>query len=205
MDFNLTAFLEGLLVSLGSIMVIGMQNAFVLKQGIMRNHVLITSLICAFCDAILIIFGVSGLGAILSSNPTMLKFAKYGGIIFLYGYGIKSFISATKTNGLVVYNEVIAPNLKQTILTAFAVSIANPNAVLDTCVIIGGVSSNFAEELKPSFASGAIFASFVWFILLGFGARYLRKFFENPRSWKILDFIIGCTMFALASALFYSL
>ena len=186
-------------------MVIGMQNAYVLKQGIMRNNVFITSLICATCDAALIIFGVSGLEAILSSNPTMLKFVKYGGIIFLYGYGIKSFISATKTTSLVVYNEIIAPNLKQTILTAFVISIVNPNAILDTCIIIGGVSSNFAESLKPSFASGAIFASFVWFFSLGFGARYLRKFFENPKSWKILDFIIGCTMFTLASVLLYSL
>lgn len=205
MIFNLLAFLKGLAVSFGLIVAIGMQNSFVLKQGIMRNHILTVVLICAFSDAVLIILGVSGLGELWATNHILHKIANWGGIIFLSCYGAKAFFLAFKNNSLTVYNEIVPASFKHIVFVAFSVSFLNPHAFLDTCILMSGVASNFSEELRPSFAIGAISASFIWFSLLGFGAAYLRKFFEKPISWKILDFSIGCTMFIIAASLLRSI
>ena len=205
MTFHFLVFLQGMAISFGLIVAIGMQNAFVLKQGIMRSHVFAVALICSLSDALLIILGVDGLGKLWSSHELLLKLSNYAGITFLYGYGIKSFISAAKINSLVVYNEIVQPSLKRTILTAFAVSLLNPHAFLDTCIVMSGIASNYAAESRPSLTIGAILASFIWFFLLAYGARFLRKFFEKPKSWQILDFLIGCFMFVIASTLLHSI
>jgi L-lysine exporter family protein LysE/ArgO len=201
MTFNLITFFEGLAVTFGLIMAIGMQNAFVLKQGIMRNHVLAVVLVCAFSDSILIILGVNGLGQLWESNLVLQKLANWGGILFLSCYGIKSFLSAFKNKDMVIYNETDYQSLKYVILVAFSVSFLNPHGFLDTCVFMSSIASNFSEELRPSFTIGAISASFIWFTVLGFGARYLRKLFEKQIAWKILDIVIGCMMFAIVLSL----
>ena len=205
MTFYLPAFLKGIGISFSLIIAIGMQNAFVLKQGIMRNNVLAIVLTCAFSDTALIVIGVNGLGELWNTNILLHNIANWGGILFLFGYGIKSFISAFKNNCLVVYNEVAKSTIKHSIAVALAVSFLNPHTFLDACVLMSGIASNFSEDLRFSFTFGAIFASFAWFFLLGFGAIHLRKYFEKPIAWKILDSIIGVIMFAIAISLLRSI
>ena len=48
------AFVSGFSLGLGLIMAIGAQNAFVLRHGLRRSHVLPLVLICAGSDALLI-------------------------------------------------------------------------------------------------------------------------------------------------------
>ena len=152
-------------------------------------------------DSILIILGVNGLGQLWESNLVLQKLANWGGILFLSCYGIKSFLSAFKNKDMVIYNETDYQSLKYVILVAFSVSFLNPHGFLDTCVFMSSIASNFSEELRPSFTIGAISASFIWFTVLGFGARYLRKLFEKQIAWKILDIVIGCMMFAIVLSL----
>lgn len=205
MTFYFLTFLKGMAISFSLIIPVGMQNAFMLRQGIMQNHVFAIALTCALSDAFLIMLGINGIEKLWATNDYLLKIANYGGIIFLYAYGIKSFISAIKAHNLVVYSEILPSSLKRSVLTALAVSLLNPHSFLDTCIFMSSIASNFSSELLPSLTIGAILASFIWFFVLGYGAKYLRKTFESPKSWKILDFLIGCVMFALASSLLYSI
>ena len=204
MSFDFFIFTKGVFVTLGLIIAIGMQSAYVLKQGIMRNHVWIVVLICAICDSFLIILGVNGLGELWASNNMINKIANWGGILFLILYGLKSFHSAFTKNNQISHDNSPIASIKHVILISFSVSLLNPHAFLDTCVVMSGISSNIPLDLKTSFTIGAISASFIWLSALGFGARYLRRFFEKPRSWKILDFIIGSIMLIIAISLMSS-
>ena len=196
---------QGLAVGFGLIIAIGMQNSFVLKQGILKNHVLVIALICSLIDSLLIVIGVNGFGAILAEHPLTLEFFNWGGVLFLFGYGLRSFYAAFKTQNLQVDNKPQLLSLKQAILMILVVSFLNPHNYLDSCVLIGSLSTHFSTDLRPSFALGAITASFIWFFTLSYSARLLRGVFENPLAWKILDFIIGCTMFTIAISLIYSI
>tara|TARA_B110000503_G_C7053495_1_gene373379 strand:- start:266 stop:862 length:597 start_codon:yes stop_codon:yes gene_type:complete len=197
--------MKGLFITLGLVIAVGMQSAFVLKQGIMRNHILVAVLICAFCDAFLITLGVNGFGELWTTNRSIEKIANWGGIIFLTIYSIKSFYSAFKKNNILTHNDTPVSSLKHVILISFSVSLFNPHAFLDTCIVMSGISSSIPLDLKTSFTIGAIVASFIWLSILGFGAKYLRKFFEKPKSWKILDFIIGVMMMIIAISLMRSI
>jgi L-lysine exporter family protein LysE/ArgO len=205
MLFFLPPFLSGLGVGFGLIGAIGMQNAFVLKQGILKNHVLIIALLCSSLDAILIISGVTWFGDLLSKNTFILKIFHWGGIFFLFGYGIRAFYLAFTKHNLTVDDKPKAPKLKKVIVTILAVTLLNPHTYLDSCVLMASIATHFAEKQRMSFAIGACLASFIWFFLLSFGARFLRRFFEKPKSWKILDFIVGCVMFSIAISLVYSI
>lgn len=201
-NFCLSPLIEGLGIGAALIIAIGAQNAFVLKQGISQNHVLATVLICAFIDTLLIIVGISGLGQILTSNIFLLHFARWGGVVFLTYYGFRSFRAAFKTQSLEIHlGKSPLPNLKETITTALALSLLNPHVFLDTVVLLGSIGAQFSPLERPFFALGAIVASFIWFFCMGFGARYLRPFFQKPISWKILDCLIGCIMWAIALSL----
>ena len=205
MSFDFFIFIKGLFVTLGLIIAIGMQSAYVLKQGIMRNHVWIVVLICSICDSFLIILGVNGLGELWSSNEVIYKMANWGGILFLTLYGIKSFYSAFKKSNILIHDNSPISSVKHVILMSFSVSLLNPHAFLDTCIVMSGVSSSIPLDLKTSFTIGAISASFIWLSILGFGARYLKRFFEKPMSWKILYFIIGSIMIIIAMSLLRSI
>lgn len=199
--FCVTPFVQGCGTGAGLIIAIGAQNAFVLKQGIMRNYVFITVLICALCDAFLICLGVGGFGALLTSNTLFLALARWGGAIFLAYYGFRSFRAVFKTESLKLEASPEAPGLKMTLITVLALSLLNPHVYLDTVVLLGSIGAQFPNSERLFFALGAIFASFVWFFALGYGARYLGLFFQKPISWKILDFFVGCVMWTIALSL----
>ncbi|MBP6951271.1 MAG: amino acid transporter [Alphaproteobacteria bacterium] len=200
-EFYIAPFIEGCGTGAGLIIAIGAQNAFVLKQGILKNYIFITVFICALIDALLICVGVGGFGTILTSNMFLLTTARWGGAAFLFYYGFRSFRSVFKTESLHLEASREPPNLKVTLTTILALSLLNPHVYLDTVVLLGSIGAQFCLSERPFFALGAIFASFIWFFGLGYGASYLRPFFQKPLSWKILDFLIGCVMWAIALSL----
>lgn len=200
-EFFLTPFLEGCGTGAGLIIAIGAQNAFVLKQGIQKNYVFITVLICSIIDAFLISVGVGGLGVILTSNMLLLTFARWGGALFLTYYGFRSFRSVFKSESLKLESSPERPTLKVTIVTVLALSLLNPHVYLDTVVLLGTIGAQFSLSERYFFALGAILASFVWFFSLGYGAAYLAPLFRKPLAWKILDFFIGCVMWVIALSL----
>ena len=65
---------------LALIVAIGSQNAFVLRCGIRREHVLPIVLFCAASDALLIAAGVGGAGALLRGNALATHFSICCGI-----------------------------------------------------------------------------------------------------------------------------
>ncbi len=201
MAFSSLIFLQGLSLCFSLIIAIGIQNFFVLKQGILKSHNLLIAIICSTGDALLIIAGVYGFGKILASNELLLKFFYWGGVLFLFGYGITAFRSSFRSNRLDIDDQQKILNLKEVIAKALLVTFLNPNAYLDTCVLIGSISAKLLEEEKFSFTLGAMSASFIWFFLLSFFSRFLKPLFEKPIAWKILDFMIGCLMFAIAISL----
>jgi L-lysine exporter family protein LysE/ArgO len=201
MEYMSTAFLSGLGTGLGLIIAIGTQNAYVLKQGILRNHPFVIALICSVIDALLISAGVSGLGVLITSSPILLNIAHYGGAAFLIYYGIKSFLAVFKTESLDIDLKEKSTGLKHTAMTVIALSLLNPHLYIDTCVLIGTIGAQFPEIERSYFTIGAISASFIWFFSLSYGAALLVPLFKKPVAWKILDFIIAIVMWSIAASL----
>lgn len=199
--FCVAPFIEGCGTGAGLIIAIGAQNAFVLKQGILKNYVFPTVFLCAIIDAMLISLGVGGFGAILTSNTFLLDLARWGGAAFLLYYGFRSFRAVFRSESLKIDVSSERPGLKMSILTVLALSLLNPHVYLDTVVLLGSIGAQFPAHERLYFSFGAILASFVWFFVLGYGARYLAPLFQKPLAWKILDFFIGCVMWAIAFSL----
>ncbi|MDK3160103.1 LysE family transporter [Kamptonema cortianum] len=144
-SFCVAPFIEGCGTGAGLIIAIGAQNAFVLKQGILKNYVFITALICALIDALLICVGVGGFGAVVASNILLLTIARWGGAVFLGYYGFRSFRSVFKSESLKIERSSERPNLKMTIATILALSFLNPHVYLDTVVLLGSIGAQFSE------------------------------------------------------------
>lgn len=196
--FCVAPFVEGCGTGAGLIIAIGAQNAFVLKQGILKNHVFVTVFICACIDALLISIGVGGFGIILTSNAFLLAIARWGGAAFLFYYGFRSFRAVLKSESLKLESSPERPDLKMSLVTALALSLLNPHVYLDTVILLGSIGAQFPDSERVFFALGAMLASFIWFFALGYGARYLGPLFQKPLAWKVLDFLIGCIMWAIA-------
>src|SRR3989338_3359416 len=199
--FCLAPFMGGCGAGAGLIIAIGAQNAFVLRQGILKNYVFITALICSLVDALLICLGVGGFGTILTSNAVLLASARWGGAVFLGYYGFRSFRSVFKSQALELGPTTDKSDLKMTIGSVLALSILNPHVYLDTVVLLGSLGAQFLDYEHLFFALGAILASFLWFFTLGYGAGYLAPLFQKPLSWKILDFLTGSLMWVIALSL----
>jgi len=201
---HLIPAVEGFAASAGLIIAIGAQNAFVLKQGIRKNHVFVTVLICAILDTVLIGLGVGGFGQILASNAVLLSIALWGGVAFLLYYGFRSFRAVFHSESLKIQGGGgPLPNLQQSIVTMLALTLLNPHVYLDTVVLLGSISAQYESHERLYFAIGAVLASIIWFFSLGYGARFLGPLFQKPMSWKILDFLIGCIMWLIALSLVY--
>ncbi len=188
----------GFLTSFALILAIGAQNAFVLKQGIMRNHVFWVCLICAVSDALLIAAGVAGFGAVVSQFPSLPRIMSLGGAAFLIFYGLTRFIAAYRGGEEMVLSSKPAP-LAATILICLSLTWLNPHVYLDTLGLVGAVSTQFTDQSqKITFGIGAVAASFVFFFSLGYGARFLAPLMQPTRTWQILDALIGLLMWYLA-------
>ena len=197
------AIIPGLLAGLSLIIAIGAQNAFVIRQGLTKKFVLLTVLICAFSDALLIALGASGLGALIKSNKNVLEFVRWFGVVYLLWFAFKSAKSALKKEGLNSAGEASADR-KSVILTVLALTFLNPHVYLDTVILLGSISNQFGSD-KWFFVIGAMLASLIWFTAIGFGAKSASKFMSRPIFWKILDSIIAAIMLSIAALLaFYN-
>jgi L-lysine exporter family protein LysE/ArgO len=197
LHFN--SFYEGLGTGASLIIAIGAQNAFVLKQGILRRYLFITAAVCSLIDVILITAGVLGLGAIIAGNPVLLMVATAGGSIFLVIYGIRSLGAAWKPK--VLEDDVTIGNpvtLKATILALLAFSLLNPHVYLDTVLLLGSIGARHPRFQRISFIAGASTASVIWFFGLAYGSAILTPFFRKKLTWRILDLLIGCVMILIS-------
>lgn len=199
------AYLNGLLTGASLLIAIGAQNAFVIKQGLMKNHVFVTALYCAIADALLITLGVIGLGPFLTSNWVLMYIAGYGGAAFLFWYGYRAFKAAFQNEKLKIDLSSEAPSFKKTLILVSVFTLLNPNVYLDTVILIGSISTQFCSTERFYYAFGAITSSFLWFFTIGYGARLLTPLFENPKAWKVLDFLIGCIMWTIGISLIWNL
>jgi L-lysine exporter family protein LysE/ArgO len=195
----MNAILPGLLTGLSLIVAIGAQNAFILRQGLLRRHVLIIVLICAISDATLIALGVFGLGSLISALPWLLEVIRWLGVAFLIWYGSTSLKRFIKSESLQAAQSS-PTSLKQTVITTLALTYLNPHVYLDTVIFVGGIANQFGEQ-KWFFALGAMTASFIWFFSLGFGAKRASVLVSKPVFWKILDIFIAAVMYSLAITL----
>ncbi len=195
----MSSFIPGFLLSLSLILAIGAQNAFVLRQGLRREHVFWVCLTCGVTDALLIAAGVAGFGALAEAVPWFETAMRYGGAAFLLVYGTRAAISAWRGGEVLEAAGANGQSLKRTILTLLAITFLNPHVYLDTLVLVGSVSAQYPDRV--AFASGAILASVIFFFILGYGARLLQPIFAKPVSWRILDALIAVTMWAIGIAL----
>jgi L-lysine exporter family protein LysE/ArgO len=196
----ITPFIQGFGTGGGLIVAIGAQNAFVLSQGVRRNHHFIVALICIVCDAVFISVGVAGFGRAVSTNPTLSQLAAWGGAGFLFFYGLRSLRSALRGGSMDISDRSMR-TLRAAIFTTFAVTLLNPHFYLDTVILLGSVSSQFHGENRLYFWVGAVSASTLWFISLSLGGQMLAPLFKKQISWRILDSVVCATMWALAVSL----
>ncbi len=193
------AFLPGLFTGLSLIIAIGAQNAFVIRQGLTKKHVLLVVAICALADAALIFLGIAGLGAVISGLPWLLEVIRWFGVAYLSWFGIKSLINATKNQSMdatggqsLSKGKVVAAVLGFTLL--------NPHVYLDTVILLGSIGNQFGAD-RWVFGAGAAVGSIIWFTGLGFGARSAARFMAKPVFWRVLDYVIAAVMFAVAGLL----
>jgi len=191
--------LVGFIASFTLIAAIGAQNAFVLRQGIRREHVLPVVALCTVSDIVLISAGIAGVGALISAHPSALNIAKFGGALFLVGYGLLAARRACRPSSLTP-SEAAPARLIEVLLTCAALTFLNPHVYLDTVVLLGALANEHRDE-RWLFGVGAVAASAVWFVGLGLGARQLAGLFARPLTWRILDGLIAVMMIGLGTSL----
>ena len=194
--------LAGFATSLALIVAIGSQNAFVLRQGILREHVLPLVAFCALSDALLILVGVAGGGALVQQYPVALEVARIGGAVFLAAYALFAARRALHPAAMLPLD---APGLSlpAALVTCFGFTFLNPHVYLDTVVLLGAIATQRGEPGRWWFGLGAATASLCWFAALGFGARLLRPVFARPLAWQVLDAVIAVTMASLALVVWF--
>ena len=194
--------LAGFATSLALIVAIGSQNAFVLRQGILREHVLPLVAFCALSDALLILVGVAGGGALVQQYPVALEVARIGGALFLAAYALFAARRALHPAAMLPLD---APGLSlpAALATCFGFTFLNPHVYLDTVVLLGAIATQRGEAGRWWFCLGAATASLCWFAALGFGARLLRPVFARPLAWQVLDGISAATMASLALVVWF--
>ena len=196
----LDAVVQGYLVSVSLILAIGAQNAFVLRQGLRREHVLAVVAVCALSDAILIGAGVAGFGALSAALPWIGAAMRWAGVAFLLDYGALRFRAALRGGEALRPSGDTAAPLGRVLATAMVLTWANPHVYLDTLVLMGSISAQYAPH-QLAFGVAAAFGSLSFFTALGFGARLLAPVFARPAAWVWLEIAVGCTMWAIAAAL----
>ena len=194
----LPVFVQGLVLSLGLIVAIGAQNAFVLRQGLRREHVGSVVLFCAVADAVLITAGVMGMAQALGERPGLARALALGGAAFLAYYGWQALQRARQSHGLQAADGGAGLSRSAAMAQAVAFTLLNPHVYLDTVLLVGSIGAQQPADLRAWFVAGASTASLLWFGLLGFGARWLAPWFARPKAWQVLDGLIGLTMGVLA-------
>jgi L-lysine exporter family protein LysE/ArgO len=201
----ISAFTTGFALCATLIIAIGAQNAFVLRQGLRREHVLVIVAFCALADLLLIGAGVAGVAQVLGQAPRLTLALTAGGTLFLTYYGIRALSRACKSSAMSVTEGTTSISLRNAVAQAAGFTFLNPHVYLDTVLLMGSIGARQPSDLRFWFVGGAAAASGAWFTTLGFGARLLRPVFRTSRAWKILDTLVGITMLVLASSLLVKL
>jgi L-lysine exporter family protein LysE/ArgO len=199
-----TAIAAGLGLGLSLIIAIGAQNAFVLRQGLRREHVLLVVGVCAASDAVLIAAGIAGLGALIQQATWALVVARVAGAAFLAWYGIRSGLRALKPAALKADESGDRMSRAAALTTVLALTWLNPHVYLDTVVLLGSIGGTYGDN-RWWFGLGAAIGSVLWFTALGFGSRSLRPLFAKPIAWRVLDVVIAVVMLAIAASLIVGL
>lgn len=196
----LPALLAGALTGLSLIVVIGAQNAYVLRQGIRRSHVAAVVAICAVSDLALILAGVAGIGAIVDRAAWLIDVVTWLGVAFLVWYGVLSIRRSMRPE--VLRSQGAADErLRAVVLQVLALTWLNPHVYLDTVVLLGSIAQSHGPIGRWWFGAGASLGSIAWFSALGFGATRLAPLLARPRAWQVLDLLIGIVMFVIAASL----
>ncbi len=195
-----TPFFTGLATSAGLIMAIGAQNAFVLSQGVRREHHWPIAALCSVLDTVLIVLGIAGMGVLIGQSEVILQLITWGGALFLLWYGANALRSAFRDEVLDLSENQFS-GLRSALLTTLALSLLNPHVYLDTVVLLGGIGGQYPEYDRYWFGAGAALFSFIWFFALSLGARWLAPLFRRPVSWRILDGLVCLMMWTLAGLL----
>lgn len=196
------AFIQGFATSAALIVAIGAQNAFVLRQGLARRHVLLVALVCALSDALLIGLGIAGLGVLVRQTPWVMEVARWGGAAFLFTYGALSARRVLSRHSLVAGGRAI-DDARAAVAACLAFTFLNPHTWLDTVVLVGTLGAQQPEGDAVPFGGGAALASAAWFFSLGYGARLLSPVFARARAWQVLEAVIALVMWTLAVMLLF--
>ena len=198
----LPLFLEGFGTGSGLIIAIGAQNAFVLAQGVRREHHLPVALVCAVCDALLLAAGLAGMGAALAAAPALRQAAALGGAAFLGLYGLRAARSAWCGSGaLCAQDDAGGRGLRATLLLTLAVTLLNPHVYLDTVLLLGSIGGRHGDPGRWHFGAGAATASFAWFFGLALLGRLLAPLLSRPAAWRALDALVALVMWTVAAGL----
>lgn len=198
-----TALLKGFGMGAGLIVAIGAQNAFVLSSALRNQHVFIVAALCILIDAVLIVAGIWGLGALIQQSPALLQVATWGGALFLFVYGCLAFRRALHPSQLSANSSTVT-TVQSAVLTTLTLSLLNPHVYLDTVILLGSIGGQLPKPQPTWFALGAVLASLSWFSVLAWGGRRLAPWFANPHSWRVLDMLVGLTMWTIALSLVIS-
>jgi L-lysine exporter family protein LysE/ArgO len=200
MPLTLTVVLAGFGFGLSLIIAIGAQNAFVLRQGLRREHVTAVVLVCTLSDIVLIVAGIAGLGALIQQAAWLLAVARIGGAIFLLVYAFLSIRRAARPQALTTSTGGAGMKLAAALSTALALTWLNPHVYIDTVLLLGSIGGTYGDD-RWWFALGACLGSVLWFAALGYGSRLLRPLFSKPVAWRVLDIVIAVIMVVLAAIL----
>ncbi len=194
-----SAFFTGFFLGLSLIVAIGAQNAFVLRQGILRQHVFYVALFCSISDALLIVLGVTGISYFFNDFINEHSKIIFGfAALWLLAYGLLRLNSVFKANSAIITSNIEPSSLLNSISIAAIFTFANPHVYLDTMILIGSISQQFVDLNRVYFAFGASIASFVWFFGIAYGSKLLTPIMQTPRHWRILDAFIASIMFIIA-------
>lgn len=196
-----TVYIQGLGICFGLIVAIGAQNAYALSRSLRNESRWPVAVTCMLCDIVLITLGVMGLGSLIASKPLLSLCATSAGILFLFWFGFSALRAAWKSGDSLRVTADSKLSRRSAVLGAIAVSVLNPHAFLDTVVLLGSISTTFAEEKRLVFALGAMTASILWFSLLGLGGRVLAPLFSRPLTWRLLDIGVCLIVWAIALSL----
>ena len=193
-----TIYFQGALLGAAMILPLGPQNAFVLQQGSRKQFHLMSALLCALSDTILIIAGVFGGSALLSQSELLMALITWAGVAFLVWYGYEAFRTAMTPDDAVLQLERKMMTRWKVVVTLFAVTWLNPHVYLDTFVVLGSVGGQLESQLRPWFTAGALTASFVWFFLLAMLAAWFSPILNKPRSQRFINLFVGSVMWFIA-------
>ncbi|MDE1184540.1 LysE/ArgO family amino acid transporter [Paraburkholderia sp.] len=207
------AFSHGAALCASLIVTIGAQNAYVLRQGIMRAHVGKIVALCLVSDCVLIGLGVGGASVLVERYPVFVHTMLYVGLAYLAWFGINALRRAWRPGHAVLdvnpqtaardaqAPDTVTPQAQRAIpviLMTLALTWLNPHVYLDTFLLIGTAGAREPDGSRVAFAVGAMAVSCVWFLALGYGARALAPLFRRATAWRILDGAIGSMVLLLA-------